>query len=136
MNKIAAIRPRQLPSSLRELYLIGNQLEEVDLKELESLEVLWISNNKLRSIGLQGNERLRDLQIQDNSLVVKHLPPSVQQLGAIFKQIADYDFGQLAHLEKLTIDGKEGLKWKDIRNLSSKVQLEDAFKYPYKVVKE
>ena len=59
-NEIAAIRPRQLPSSLRELYLWNNQLEEAHfLQELQSLEVLWISDNKLSSIGLQGNERLR-----------------------------------------------------------------------------
>ena len=59
-NKIAAIRPRQLPSSLRQLYLLYNQLEEAHfLQELQSLEVLDISNNKLSSIGLQGNGSLR-----------------------------------------------------------------------------
>ena len=120
-NIITAIRPRQLPSSLRELHLWKNQLEEAHLQELQSLEVLSISYNKLSSIGLQGNESFRELQIQGNPLVVKHLPPSVQQLQASFEQIADYDFGQLAHLEKLGIYGKEGLKRKDIRNLSSKV---------------
>ena len=78
-NIIAAIRPRQLPSSLKQLYLSYNQLEEAHfLKELQSLEQLWIYNNKLSSIGLQGNERLRELWIQDNPLIVKHLPPSVQ----------------------------------------------------------
>ena len=47
-NKIAAIRPRQLPSSLRELLLWSNQLEEAHfLQELQSLEKLWIYSNKL-----------------------------------------------------------------------------------------
>ena len=59
-NEIAAIRPGQLPSSLRELHLYYNQLEEADfLQELQSLEELSIRGNKLSSIGLQGNERLR-----------------------------------------------------------------------------
>ena len=60
-NEIAAIRPGQLPSSLRELYLFYNQLEEAHLQELQSLEVLSIFNNNLSLIGLQGNERLRYL---------------------------------------------------------------------------
>ena len=58
MNKITSIRPQQLPSSLKTLYLFGNQLEEVHLQDLKCLEVLYISNNKLASIDLQGNQRL------------------------------------------------------------------------------
>ena len=43
-NEIAAIRPGQLPSSLRKLYLSNNQLEEAHfLQQLQSLEALYIS---------------------------------------------------------------------------------------------
>ena len=36
-NKIATIRPKQLPFSLRELTLSYNPLEEVHLQELQNL---------------------------------------------------------------------------------------------------
>ena len=39
-NKITSIRLHQLPSSLKELHLHFNQLEEVHLQDLKCLEVL------------------------------------------------------------------------------------------------
>ena len=52
-NKIASIQPHQLPTSLKELRLWCNQLEEVHLQHI----------NKLALIDLQGNTRLRWLLI-------------------------------------------------------------------------
>ena len=132
-NKITSIQPHQLPTSLKELRLYSNQLEEVHLQDLKCLEVLWIWGNELASIDLQGNTRLRLLYIYSNPLEISQLPPSIQWLVADFKQIADYDFHPLEHLKELGIKGKEGLKWRDIRNLRPSVDLYDGHIFGKKV---
>ena len=74
------------------------------------------------------------LAIYSNPLKISQLPPSIQQLKADFKQIADYDFHPLEHLKELRIKGKEGLKWRDIRNLRPSVDLYDGHIFGKKVV--
>ena len=68
MNNITVIKKEELPSSLIELSLKRNSLEELDVSRLLELRMLYLKGNKLTKLDLSQNLKLQQLTTRDNKL--------------------------------------------------------------------
>lgn len=68
MNNISVIKKEELPSSLIELSLKRNSLEEIDVSRLSELRMLYLKGNKLTKLDLTQNLKLQQLTTRDNKL--------------------------------------------------------------------
>lgn len=64
------LRHKKAVEGLREVYFANKQLRVVpDMRQFESLEVLWLNGNKLQAVtGLDDNFRITDLYLQNNRI--------------------------------------------------------------------
>lgn len=94
---------------LRELYLTGNGMSEVDLSENKKLEILSVSTNALKNIDVKNNKELRQLMFDNNQIETVDLT-GLNKIALIYcegNKLKNLDLKSCPHLYSLSCNNNE-----------------------------